>query len=139
VVNILCSPSQLNTWTDASPDGGSGGFTSYSYTQPFYQAGIVPVPLSERNAAIFGPVPLRVVPDISADADPGTGFRIGLHQTLPNGTSTYTETRYGGTSLASPLLAGIVAEAGLPRPRGVLRRHEQLREPTGDPVGHAGL
>jgi subtilase family serine protease len=56
-------------------------------------------------------VPVRVVPDISADADPGTGFLIGLHQTLPNGNAEYTTTRYGGTSLASPLLAGIVADA----------------------------
>lgn len=102
---------KLNKWTPASLDGGSGGFTSYSYTQPFYQAGVVPTSLSERNSAIFGPVPLRVVPDISADADPGTGYLIGLHQTLPNGNSEYTTTRYGGTSLASPLLAGIVADA----------------------------
>lgn len=102
---------KLNKWTPASFDGGSGGFTSYSYTQPFYQAGVVPTSLSERNSAIFGPVPLRVVPDISADADPGTGYLIGLHQTLPNGNSEYTTTRYGGTSLASPLLAGIVADA----------------------------
>ena len=102
---------KLNKWTPASFDGGSGGFTSYSYTQPFYQAGVVPTSLSERNSPILGPVPARVVPDISADADPGTGFLIGLHQTLPNGNAEYTTTRYGGTSLASPLLAGIVADA----------------------------
>jgi len=101
----------LGQWTAASQDGGSGGFTSYTYAQPFYQAGIVPTELALRNEAILGPTPARVVPDISADADPGTGFLIGLHQTLPNGTSQYTQTRYGGTSLASPLLAGIVADA----------------------------
>lgn len=72
---------------------------------------MVPIDLSERNAPIFGPVPLRVVPDISLDADPGTGFLIGLTQTLPDGTATYTQTRYGGTSLASSLLAGVVADA----------------------------
>ncbi|MGA8336115.1 MAG: S53 family peptidase [Solirubrobacteraceae bacterium] len=102
---------KVGKWTAASPDGGSGGYTSYTYVQPSYQAGVVPTSLSERNAPIFGSVPLRVVPDISADADPGTGFLIGLHQTLPDGTSEYTTTRYGGTSLASPLLAGIVADA----------------------------
>ena len=102
---------KLNKWTAASPDGGSGGYTSYTYLQPSYQAGVVPTSLSERNSPIFGPVPTRVVPDISADADPGTGFLIGLHQTLPNGNAEYTTTRYGGTSLASPLLAGIVADA----------------------------
>ena len=104
-----CSP--LNKWTSASYDGGSGGFTSYNYSQPFYQAGIVPAPLALRNEALTGSSPMRVVPDISADADPGTGFLIGLHQTLPNGNAEYTTTRYGGTSLASPLLAGIVADA----------------------------
>ncbi len=86
----------LGTWTAASGDGESGGFTSYYYTQPFYQAGIVPPALALRNAALTGPTPARVEPDISADADPGTGFLIGLHQTLPNGTSQYTQTRYGG-------------------------------------------
>jgi subtilase family serine protease len=112
--SLFCTPNiqaalgcTIGTWTAASPDGGSGGYTSYYYAQPFYQAGVVPLPLSERN---FTP-PARVDPDISLDADPGTGFLIGLHQTLPNGSSQYTQTRYGGTSLASPLLAGMVADA----------------------------
>ena len=102
----------VGTWLPVTSDGGSGGFTSYYYLQPPFQAGIVPASLSERNAPIFGPVPLRVIPDISLDADPGTGFLIGLTQKFPNGVSQYSETRYGGTSLASPLLAGIVADAG---------------------------
>jgi subtilase family serine protease len=101
----------LNTWTPATENGVSGGYTSYTYLQPSYQAGIVPTDLAERNAPIFGSQALRVIPDISADADPGTGFLIGLHQTLPDGTSQYTQTRFGGTSLASPLLAGMVADA----------------------------
>ena len=44
------------------------------------------------------------------DADPSTGFLIGLHQTFPNGVAKYSQTRYGGTSLASPLLAGVIAD-----------------------------
>ncbi len=111
VVNILCSQSQLGQWLSAGYDGGSGGWTSYTYPQPSYQEGIVPLALAERNSAVDGPTPMRVVPDISVDADPATGFLIGLHQTLPNGTSEYTQTRYGGTSLASPLLAGMIADA----------------------------
>jgi subtilase family serine protease len=109
-----CTASTLNTWLPAGPDGISGGFTSFYYTQPWYQAGVVPASLSERNSAIFGPVPLRVDPDISLDADPGTGFLIGLHQLFSFGNSEislYSTTRYGGTSLASPILAGIVADA----------------------------
>ena len=106
-----CTAGTVGTWLPVTSDGGSGGFTSYYYLQPPFQAGIVPASLSERNAPIFGPVPLRVIPDISLDADPGTGFLIGLTQKFPNGVSQYSETRYGGTSLASPLLAGIVADA----------------------------
>ena len=106
-----CTASTVGTWLPVTSDGGSGGFTSYYYLQPPYQAGIVPASLSERNSPIFGPVPLRVIPDISLDADPGTGFLIGLTQTFPNGVVQYSETRYGGTSVASPLLAGLVADA----------------------------
>jgi subtilase family serine protease len=113
-VNILpgCTSSTLNTWLPASLDGESGGFTSYYYAQPWYQAPVVPASLSTRNELTgIGPSPARVNPDISMDADPSTGFLIGLHQTFLNGKALYSETRYGGTSLASPLLAGVIADA----------------------------
>ena len=106
-----CSKSTVNTWLPVTYDGGSGGFTSYEYLQPAYQAKVVPASLALRNANIFGPVPLRVEPDISMDADPATGFLIGLHEIFPNGKDEYGQTRYGGTSLASPLLAGVIADA----------------------------
>jgi subtilase family serine protease len=106
-----CSASTVNTWLPVSFDGASGGFTSYNYTQPWYQTSVVPSSLSERNAAIDGPSPMRVIPDISLDADPATGFLIGLHEIFPSGTDKYGQTRYGGTSLASPLLAGVIADA----------------------------
>jgi subtilase family serine protease len=106
-----CTKSAVGTWLPVTYDGGSGGFTSYTYTQPWYQAGVVPSALALRNEALFGDIPLRVEPDISMDADPSTGFLIGLHETFPNGTVRYGQTRYGGTSLASPILAGVVADA----------------------------
>jgi subtilase family serine protease len=53
---------------------------------------------------------MRVEPDFSLDADPATGFLIGLTEAFPDGTAKYGTTRYGGTSLASPILAGIVAD-----------------------------
>ena len=105
-----CTSSTVNTWLPISYDGGSGGFTSYNYTQPFYQAGIVPKSLALRNEALDGLTLMRVNPDISMDADPSTGFLIGLHEIFPNGNDTYGQTRYGGTSLASPLLAGVIAD-----------------------------
>jgi subtilase family serine protease len=43
------------------------------------------------------------------DADPQTGMLIGQSQTFPDGSVKYSEYRIGGTSLASPLLAGVVA------------------------------
>ncbi len=98
-------------------DYGSGGGTSYYYTEPYYQAPVVPSALALRNEPIFGPVPLRVEPDISMDADPTSGMLIGLTQTFPNGTY-YDQFKEGGTSLASPLLAGVIADtdqaAGIP-------------------------
>ncbi len=58
----------------------------------------------------------RSEPDIAADADPTTGMLVGETQAYaaPNvwGQGThYGEYRIGGTSLASPLIAGINADA----------------------------
>jgi subtilase family serine protease len=112
----LCSPAATtNCGTATSPTGslafqaGGGGGTSYTYTQPFYQAGVVPAALALRNEALFGPIPLRVEPDISMDADAQTGMLIGLTQTFPNGVF-YDQFKEGGTSLASPMLAGVIAD-----------------------------
>jgi subtilase family serine protease len=113
---VLCEATARNCGSATKPaaplaydDGGAGG-TSYVYTQPFYQKGVVPRALALRNQALNGPVPYRVVPDISMDADPQTGFLIGLTQTFPNGTY-YDQFKEGGTSLSSPLLAGVIADA----------------------------
>jgi subtilase family serine protease len=113
VVDVLpgCTSSTVKTWLPVTYDGGSGGFTSYNYTQPWYQASVVPPSLALRNEDVDGPVAMRVIPDISLDADPSTGFLIGLHEIFPSGKDAYGQTRYGGTSLASPLLAGVVADA----------------------------
>ena len=50
----------------------------------------------------------RALPDISALADPNTGFLVGQTQTFSDGTY-YDEYRLGGTSAAAPLTAGIAA------------------------------
>ena len=54
--------------------------------------------------------PMRVEPDISMDADPATGFLEGETQTFPDGVY-YDQYRIGGTSLSSPLFAGVLARA----------------------------
>ncbi|MEC3977621.1 S53 family peptidase [Amycolatopsis sp. H20-H5] len=87
---------------------GSGGGTSRLFTQPFYQKGVVPDALSTKNQT--GKTKGRVVPDISAIGDPNTGFLVGQTQTFPDG-AYYDQYRIGGTSLASPVFAGIMAVA----------------------------
>lgn len=76
---------------------GAGGGTSALFNQPPYQAGVT-------NSAY------REVPDVAMDADPNTGMLIGETQTFPEGVH-YGEFRIGGTSLASPLFAGMTALA----------------------------
>jgi subtilase family serine protease len=113
---VLCESKTRNCGSATTPlaplsyDNGGAGGTSYVYTQPFYQKGVVPKALALRNEGFNGTVPYRVVPDISMDGDPQTGFLIGLTQTFPDGTY-YDQFKEGGTSLSSPLLAGVIADA----------------------------
>ncbi len=113
----LCVSATTNCGSATTPLGtlnwqaGGGAGTSYTYLQPSYQAGVVPAALALRNQNLFGPTPLRVIPDISMDADASTGMLIGLTQTFPNGSTRYSQFKEGGTSLASPLLAGVIADA----------------------------
>lgn len=83
--------------------GGAGGGRSAIFDQPAYQKGIVPLTLSKGN---------RVSPDISALADPYTGFLIGISPITDDTTlqtGTFENETYGGTSLASPLTAAQMA------------------------------
>jgi subtilase family serine protease len=96
-------------WTPAPPgdyNSGGGGGTSQLFAQPFYQAGRVPASISEY----YGSTPMRAVPDIAMAADPNTGMEVGETQVFPDGTY-WDQYRIGGTSLSSPLLAGVVAVA----------------------------
>jgi subtilase family serine protease len=95
------------SWTDPVYQYGSGGGTSRIFTQPKYQVGVVPSEISQ----IHGGAPMRAVPDVSALADPTTGMLVGQTQTFPDGHTEYSEYRIGGTSLASPLYAGMFALA----------------------------
>jgi subtilase family serine protease len=93
-------------WSTPAFQYGSGGGTSRLFAQPAYQAGVVPPELSQR----YGGAPKRVVPDVSALGDPNTGMAVGQTQSFPEGIS-YDEYRIGGTSLSSPLYAGMFALA----------------------------
>jgi len=105
----ICTSDQLGTWLPVDPtlpSGGGGGGTSVVYPQPAWQKGVVPAALSQRN----GSAPMRVEPDISMEGDPATGMLVGETQTFPEGVH-YDQYRIGGTSVASPLMAGVVARA----------------------------
>ena len=97
-------------WDPAPPGDhlyGSGGGTSLFYAEPDYQKPVVPKQLAKAQ----GGKPARVVPDVSLVGDPQTGMLVGQTQTFPDGTVKYSEYRIGGTSLASPLMAGVMALA----------------------------
>jgi subtilase family serine protease len=77
---------------------GAGGGVSRVFAEPSYQ--------TQAGLHLSG----RGVPDVAAVADPQTGYLVGQTQTFPDG-AYYDEYRLGGTSLASPLFAGIMALA----------------------------
>jgi CSLREA domain-containing protein len=88
------------TYPGTGPSGevgwsGSGGGVSQIESEPSYQASV--------QSTGF-----RTIPDIAADADPNTG--VPVYDPFDTGTAT-PWTQYGGTSVASPLMAGMVAIA----------------------------
>jgi subtilase family serine protease len=99
-----------SSWAD--PPGafvsGSGGGTSGVFRQPAYQRAVVPAGLSQAH----GGTPMRVTPDIAADADDATGMLFGKTvSTAPGQPATYQERPGGGTSASTPLIAGMQADA----------------------------
>ncbi|WP_245734278.1 S53 family peptidase [Lentzea jiangxiensis] len=78
--------------------GGAGGGVSMRYPAPDYQKSVVPTSISQGR---------RAMPDISAVADALTGMGIG--HTRADGV--YELYPSGGTSLASPVMAALAANA----------------------------
>jgi subtilase family serine protease len=83
---------------------GGGGGTSVLFKQPFYQRGVVPASVAKAN----GSTPMRAVPDIAMEGDANSGLIVGQTQVFPDGTY-WDRYRIGGTSLSSPLMAGVDA------------------------------
>jgi hypothetical protein len=75
-------------------EGGGGGISSY-FPRPTYQSG--------PNLTASG----RMVPDVSADADPATGYSIYCSVAAAGCSGWLT---VGGTSAAAPLWAGLVSD-----------------------------
>ncbi|MBR7831119.1 S8/S53 family peptidase [Actinospica sp. MGRD01-02] len=100
------------SWSDYGWYFGGGGGTSAVESQPWYQRGVVSNSLATTlPTGATTTSKMRVTPDVSMDADPYTGFLVGQTQTLPDGSTGYGESAWGGTSLASPLFAGLQADA----------------------------
>jgi subtilase family serine protease len=104
VDNHYVDPSTGKSTTPPGPfEFGAGGGRSTIFAQPAYQKGVVPASLANG---------MRVSPDIAADADPYTGFLIGLRPIVNDTTlqtGPFIEEAFGGTSLSSPLVAAQVA------------------------------
>ena len=77
---------------------GSGGGISAYVPLPTWQTGLTTTTKTASATGTPTALPRRGVPDISAPADPNTGFAFFV-----NGSFV----QYGGTSAAAPLLAGM--------------------------------
>ena len=114
------------TYDDYSFYGGSGGGISLLEPQPSYQAAAVPAILTVSLNLASGytetlPNPQRVSPDVAMLADPYTGFMYGETFTIAGNkiadtgckavttTTEFCVNPIGGTSVASPLMAGVIA------------------------------
>jgi len=96
-----------STWVQTVPFlyGAGGGISNYfDFTQS-------DSPADYQGSDTSGV--RRYVPDIGLDADPTTGMLVGETQRFGSNAKSdaYGEYRIGGTSLASPLFAGVVALA----------------------------
>jgi subtilase family serine protease len=100
--------------------GAGGGLSSLWTAQPWQSAAI-----GGDTAVGYGTVGThRAIPDVSMVGDPETGMNIWVTDPAVDPTQPTTE-QWGGTSLSSPLFAGIMADV------------DQARAAAGD--GPAGL
>jgi subtilase family serine protease len=96
-------------WLPPFENGATSGGPSLVWLEPAYQRGVVPRAMVTAPGDRPGLV--RSEPDIAADADLYTGFGTGL-LAFPTGQPPKLQMlTVGGTSMASPLVAGMIADA----------------------------
>ena len=95
-------------WLLAGEHGATSGGPSLIWARPPYQRGVVPRALATAPGK-RGLV--RSEPDIAAAADFDTGFATGLLAFPKGKPPKFYKMPNGGTSMAAPLVAGIIADA----------------------------
>jgi subtilase family serine protease len=96
-------------WAPRAPGDfmyGSGGGPSHVFPMPAYQTGAVPL-----SDATWKGVARRAEPDLAMDADPQTGVTFAQTYVQAGGRRRIIDSWIGGTSLAAPLVAGVMALA----------------------------
>lgn len=80
--------------------GSGGGISTGAFARPSWQNGLIYQTITS-GGVIGSPtaLPYRGVPDISAPADPTTGYQFYVNNVF---------VQYGGTSAAAPFLAGMI-------------------------------
>ncbi len=102
--------------------GAGGGYANIELFNEIFGEPVFPEPWYQLGA-VSSPTGGRAVPDVGMDADPTTGMLIGETQDFPDASVFgpagvhYGEYRIGGTSLATPLFAGVEAVAQGAHPR----------------------
>ena len=105
-------------WNDGARGGAGGGGVSTVFALPSWQQGLA----AQQTGGESVPLARRGVPDVSADADPLTGYAVRV-----DGESGVV----GGTSAAAPLWAALIARINAikGRPAGYL--HARLYQNPG--------
>jgi len=85
---------------------GSGGGVSHVFAEPAWQKPVVPAADASWKGRSH-----RAEPDISMDADPQTGVVFSQTYVDPDGRQRIIDSWIGGTSVAAPLTAGLMALA----------------------------
>jgi subtilase family serine protease len=96
-------------WVLQGENGASSGGPSLIWAQPGFQRGVVPKSMATAPGNRGGLV--RSEPDLAADADLYTGFATGILTFPKNKPPKFQLITVGGTSGASPLVAGLIADA----------------------------
>jgi kumamolisin len=122
--------SSETAWNDGAQGGATGGGMSSVIPLPAWQKGLQVTLTSGGSRALT----MRGVPDVSGDADPGSGYDARIDGTV---------TVIGGTSAVAPLWAGLIARinsaagssVGFINPR-LYRTPSALNDITGGNNGH---